>query len=96
MAIEDGAALGILMGSLSQSRLENRKRHIPEILRVCEAMRKRRTTTNVQGAIENRHLFQMADEREVEIRNRELLDADLTDINKDCRWVTRICVTRSS
>lgn len=54
MAIEDGAALGILMGSLSQSRLENRKKRPPEILRVYEAMRKRRTTTIVQGAIENR------------------------------------------
>jgi len=39
-----------------------------------------------QGAIENRHLFQMADERDVQTRNKELLDADLTDINKDCRW----------
>jgi len=28
----------------------------------------------------------MADERDVQTRNKELLDADLTDINKDCRW----------
>ena len=47
-------------------------------------------------AIENRQLFRMADEREVEIGNSELLDADLTDINKKCRWVMRICATRSS
>ena len=86
MAVEDGAALGILIGSLSQSQLADRKTHVPNILRVYEAMRKRRTTTNVQGAIENRHLFQMADEREVEDRNRELKNADLTDIGKDCRW----------
>jgi salicylate hydroxylase len=57
MAVEDGAAIGILIGSLSQSRLQDREAHIPEILRLYEAMRKRRTTTNVQGAIENRHLF---------------------------------------
>src|SRR5271170_1134309 len=82
MAVEDGAALGILIGSLSQSTLEDRKAHVPKVLRLYEAMRKRRTTTNVQGAIENRQLFQMADEGEVEIRNKELLDADLMDINK--------------
>jgi len=76
MAVEEGAALGILVGSLSQSRLEDRKAHVPEILQLYEAMRKRRTTTNVQGAIENRHLFQMADERDVQTRNKELLDAD--------------------
>jgi salicylate hydroxylase len=86
MVVEEGAALGILVGSLSQSRLEDRKAHVPETLQLYEAMRKRRTTTNVQGAIENRHLFQMADERDVQTRNKELLDADLTDINKDCRW----------
>lgn len=86
MAVEDGAVLGIQIGSLSQSTLEDRKGHVPKVLRLYEAMRKRRTTTNVQGAIENRQLFQMADEREVEIRNSELLDADLTDINKKCRW----------
>jgi salicylate hydroxylase len=86
MAVEDGAALGILLGSLLQSQLEDRKAYVPEILRFYEAMRKRRTTTNVQEAIENRHLFQMADEREVENPNKELLDADLTDINRDCRW----------
>jgi hypothetical protein len=66
--------------------LEDRKAHVPKVLRLYEAMRKRRTTTNVQGAIENRQLFQIADEGEVEIRNKELLDADLTDINKKCRW----------
>src|SRR5271168_1487636 len=38
------------------------------------------------GAIENRQLFQIADEGEVEIRNEELLDADLMDINQKCRW----------
>jgi salicylate hydroxylase len=86
MAIEDGAALGILVGSLSQSRFEDRKAHVPQTLHLYEEMRKRRTTTNVQGAIENRHLFQMADERDVGTRDRELLDADLPDINNDCRW----------
>ena len=59
---------------------------MPDLLRVYEAMRKRRTTVNIQGAIENRRLFQMADEREVEERNRELQEADLTDISKECRW----------
>jgi salicylate hydroxylase len=59
MAVEEGAALGILVGSLSQSRLEDRKAHVPETLQLYEAMRK---------------------------RNKELLDADLTDINKNCRW----------
>lgn len=79
-------AIGILVGSLSQSRFEDRKAHVPQILQLYEEMRKRRTTTNGQGAIENRHLFQMADERDVETQDKELLDADLTDINNDCRW----------
>jgi hypothetical protein len=78
--------LGILIGSLSQSTLEDRKAHVPKVLQLYKAMRKRRTTTNVQETIENRQLFQMADEGEVEIQNKELLDVDLVDINKKCRW----------
>jgi salicylate hydroxylase len=86
IAVKDEAALGILIGSLSQSTLEDRKAHVPKVLQLYKAMRKRRTTTNVQETIENRQLFQMADEGEVEIQNKELLDVDLVDINKKCRW----------
>lgn len=86
MAVEDGAALGILLGRLSQSRLPNRKARVPDVLQLYEGMRKNRTTLNVQGAIENRDLFQMADPERVEQRNAEMRAADLTDINNDCKW----------
>jgi len=86
MAVEDGAALGILIGRLSQSQLLDRKAHVPEVLRLYEGMRKKRTTTNVQGAVENRELFQMADPQKVELRNEDMWAADLTDINSDCKW----------
>jgi len=56
------------------------------VLQLYEGMRKKRTTLNVQGAIENRDLFQMADPQRVEQRNREMRVADPTDINNDCRW----------
>jgi hypothetical protein len=54
-------------------------------------MRKQGMTTNVQGASENRELFQMADEQEVEIRNSELLDADLPpSTQKNPDWLMQI------
>ena len=86
MAVEDGACLGILLGKLSQSQLEDCKSHVPDVLQLYEGMRKRRTTLNVQGAIENRDLFQMADPARVKQRNQEMAAADLTDINKHSRW----------
>jgi len=86
MAVEDGACLGILIGRLSQSQLKDRQTHVPDVLQLYEAMRKRRTTLNVQGAIENRDLFQMADQQRVEKRNEEMQAADLTDINKHSKW----------
>jgi hypothetical protein len=48
MAVEDGAALGVLGESPSQNTSEDRKRHIPQVLRFYEAMRKQGTMTNVQ------------------------------------------------
>ena len=86
MAVEDGAALGVLLGQLSRSGRTGRKAYVPEILGVYEVMRKKRTTLNVQGAIENRDLFQMADPERVEKRKEQLRKADLNDINNDCPW----------
>lgn len=83
MAVEDGAVLGILLGGLS--RLGEKER-IPELLHLYEDLRKKRTTTNVKGAVDMAYLFQMSDPAEIEQRNHDLANADLHDPNSTTRW----------
>ncbi|KAH6988269.1 hypothetical protein BKA56DRAFT_630160 [Ilyonectria sp. MPI-CAGE-AT-0026] len=63
MAVEDGATLGKLLGSLKSEKSlpDNQTKYIPEILRLYEARRKSRTTLNVQGAIENKLWYHLED-----------------------------------
>jgi salicylate hydroxylase len=57
MAVEDGAVIGTLLGRLQVSLdLEPRKDQpeiVSEILSLYESLRKKRTTTNVQGMCDN-------------------------------------------
>jgi hypothetical protein len=67
-----------LIGSLSQSTLADRKGHVQKVLRLLQSNAAaenddQRPGTNRRGA-------------KWEIQSSELLDADLTDINKNCRW----------
>lgn len=79
MAIEDGAALGVLLGSLSTLTTANRESHVPEILKLYESMRKARTTVNVEGAAENRILYHMEDGPDSEARNEAFARVDWED-----------------
>ncbi|TKA67890.1 hypothetical protein B0A49_05472 [Cryomyces minteri] len=84
VAVEDAAVLGKLLGLLS--REENWQSSVPATLQLFEQVRKQRTTLNVQGAIENRHLYQMVDVEECEQRDQLLRQIDWDDEKGDCRW----------
>jgi salicylate hydroxylase len=86
MAVEDGLALGLLLGRLSNSQtIKDRKSKVPEILKVYERMRKTRTTVIVQGAVQNRKLFHMVDGPEQEKRDEELAKAGYCDEGSNCQ-----------
>jgi salicylate hydroxylase len=91
MAVEDGATLGILLGRLSRSPVidpVNRAAHIPGVFKLYESLRKKRTTTNVQGAIQNRQLYHMVDGPECDARNEVFatVDWDRPDSNFPWGW----------
>ncbi|KZL87255.1 salicylate hydroxylase [Colletotrichum incanum] len=78
MAVEDGAVLGKLLGSLKASTGDDMKQLIPEILKLYESLRKPRTTTNVTGAKTNQKWYQVPDGPEQEARDAELAGVELS------------------
>ncbi|EXJ55608.1 hypothetical protein A1O7_08536 [Cladophialophora yegresii CBS 114405] len=88
MAVEDGLVLGLLLARLQSTTTERlpdkRTSYINSILLLFESLRKKRTTTNVKGAIANRYMFHMHDSPEQEARDRELAEADW---EKPSRWI---------
>ena len=86
MAVEDGCALGILLGLLSKTQTSDLRSQIPSLLKEFEAMRKKRTTTNVQGAVQNRRFYHMEDGPEREARDADLREVDWDDVNSPCPW----------
>lgn len=75
MAIEDGAVLGNLLGSLVQDDKELSglaHEHVSSLLQVYEMLRKLRTTTNVKGAAANRYMYHLEDGDEQMRRDAEL------------------------
>ncbi len=86
MAVEDGLVLGTLLGHLWTTNdipeLEKRSQINP-ILRLCETLRKKRTTINVKGAVANRRMYHMADGPEQEERDKDLAEVDWV---KPCKW----------
>ena len=89
MAVEDGAVLGVLLGALSKSSVEDEdlRSKIPAVLELYQSLRKSRAELQVKGAIDMRHLLEMEDGPEQVRRNEELGRADLDDINDDCPWI---------
>ena len=86
MAVEDGLVLGTLLGHLQASDQipdTEKAERIRPILELFEALRKKRTTVNIKGAIANRAMFHLHDGPEQEQRDRELGEADWV---KPCRW----------
>lgn len=79
MAIEDGAVLGHLLGSLVEDykqspELAHGQVHL--LLHVYEKLRKLRTTTKVKGAQANRYMFHLEDGDEQRRRDAELKSHD--------------------
>ncbi|KAF2436939.1 FAD/NAD(P)-binding domain-containing protein [Tothia fuscella] len=73
MAVEDGAVLGLLLGRLNaMGTPEDTSAYIPGILSLFERFRKRRTTVNVRGAIDNQYIFHMEDGPDVDRRDEML------------------------
>ena len=86
MAVEDGATLGILLGRLSHSEeISQSEKHvlINPLLHLFETLRKKRTTTIVKGAIQNRTFFHMPDGPE-QIQRDKTLSA--VDWKEPCAW----------
>ena len=89
MAVEDGAVLGIILGSLYRSpfsSLRNRKSQISTMLHLYESLRKRRTTTNVQGSAQNRVLYHMTPGPERDVRDEALRNINWLNPHDKCDW----------
>ncbi len=85
MAVEDGAASGIMFRLLSRILpIAERASWIPEILELYQSMRDNRTTTNVQGAIQNRKLYHIEDGPNCEACGAALGYADWHEPQSKC------------
>lgn len=79
MAIEDGAVLGYLLGSLVEdcnTSPETAHGQVSSLLQVYEKLRKLRTATNVKGAEANRYMFHLHDGDKQQERDAELKSHD--------------------
>lgn len=61
MAVEDGAVIGKLLGSLQDQKSSNDSSFVASVLNLYEQIRKAQTTRNVRGAVMNRQLFHIND-----------------------------------
>lgn len=89
MATEDGVVLATLLGHLSRTRATRESPAVPSIasvLKLFESLRKKRTTTNVQGASENRVLFHMRDGPYQVARDEALAQVDWDHGPVKCPW----------
>jgi len=92
MAIEDGAIIGRLLGRLNRKLNQGvipasqQRESISRVLELYEKAQKRRTTTNVKGAIDNRNFFHMPDGPEQEARDLELARHTWTEETSDHLW----------
>ena len=93
MAVEDGAVIGYLLGSLSKSlasdrdQSPNRTDLISRVLKLYERLRKSRTTLNVRGAMANRIFYHMPDGAGQEKRDEVLATADYKTVRTEYNWV---------
>ena len=81
MAVEDGAVLGMLLG-LAHERLGKDlfATQINQVLLRYEALRKRRTTINVQGAIHHRWFYHLPDGEDQKTRDHALKQLDWNNL----------------
>ncbi|KAK8080191.1 hypothetical protein PG997_008009 [Apiospora hydei] len=77
MAVEDGAVLGLLLAaSLEKEGVPadpaGKREYLAALLRLYQDLRKRRTETNVAGAVDTRHYYHLADGEEQRRRDADL------------------------
>lgn len=89
MAVEDGFAIGKLLG-LSHVHLatiaDEPPEYIPELLKIYEDIRKARTTRTVQAAVNNRKVFHIPDGIVQAVRDFVLGYAGVTS-KSDWTWL---------
>lgn len=92
MAVEDGATIGLLLGRLNhcfstgQIPSSARRSSVAEVLALYELCQKQRTTTNVKGALNNRHFYHMQDGSEQQERDTMLASHTWTDERSQHLW----------
>jgi salicylate hydroxylase len=92
MAVEDGAILGVMLGQLNRAMLDESIAEtdlataVPEVLQRYESSQKRRTTINVQGAVDNRRFFHMEDGPEQEERDELLKRHTWMEETSEYKW----------
>jgi salicylate hydroxylase len=76
MAVEDGAVIGLLLGSLQEKGLSTdankRSSQLANMFELYEVLRKTRTETIVQGSAATRDFYHLSDGPEQEQRDKEL------------------------
>jgi salicylate hydroxylase len=93
MAVEDGAVIGYLLGSLCGAlpsghyRAASEPDLIPPLLKLYEHLRKSRTTVNVRGAVANRTFFHLPDGPEQARRDEILANLDWETPCTEWKWV---------
>ncbi|KOS48638.1 hypothetical protein ACN38_g347 [Penicillium nordicum] len=85
MAVEDGAIIGKLLGSLQAQNSSRDPSLLASVLGLYEQIRKERTSRNVRGAIMNRQLFHVDDGFLQTIRDFALKYAGVT-YKSDWTW----------
>lgn len=97
MAVEDGAVIGHLLGSLCKvpasidDRASCNSDLIAPLLKLYETLRKSRTTTNVRGAIANRTFYHLPDGPKQVARDEMLASSDWTSTRTEWEWVDGEC-----
>ena len=91
MAVEDGLALGVLLGRLNQCpelmQRCTRLQAIQDVLVLYEALRKSRTTVSVRGAISMQDFFHLEDGPDQVYRDSILEGYACSQTwPPDCRW----------
>lgn len=84
MAVEDGAALGTLLGLRQRSATPP---SIQSVLKLYEESRKKRTALQLRGALQNRELFHLSEESQVQDRKEALQTLTWDGAQKDCAWL---------
>lgn len=90
MAVEDGAILALLLAGLQKGGLtstsEDKHAQLTSTFQLYEKLRKKRTETNVAGAVRTRQFYHLHDGEEQVDRDRELSELPSSKWQSGCKW----------